>query len=64
VSQRLTDIHESLDESSQLVGLDGFALELIHLDSLPPMSTSVPRPLNMFGFTHVSVRVDDVDAVA
>jgi catechol 2,3-dioxygenase-like lactoylglutathione lyase family enzyme len=49
---------------SQFVRRDAMAIELLHFTA--PGHVGVPdrRPMNELGLTHLSVRVDDVDAVA
>lgn len=43
---------------------DGFRLELLHYRNPGVAATAVPRPMNVPGLTHLSFRVDDVDATA
>jgi catechol 2,3-dioxygenase-like lactoylglutathione lyase family enzyme len=49
---------------SQFVRRDGVAIELLHFTSPDQIGEPVRRPMNQVGLTHLSVRVDDVDAVA
>jgi lactoylglutathione lyase len=49
---------------SQFIRGHGVAIELLHFTSPEPMGDPVRRPMNQLGLTHLSVRVDDVDAVA
>jgi lactoylglutathione lyase len=49
---------------SQFVRRQGVAIELLHYASPPPIGEPIRRPMNQLGLTHLSVRVDDVDAVA
>jgi lactoylglutathione lyase len=49
---------------SQFVRRDGISIELLHFSSPDPIGDPVRRPMNQIGLTHLSVRVDDVDAVA
>lgn len=43
---------------------DGFRLELLGYPEPGTTGVAEPRPMNMLGFTHLSIRVDDVDALA
>ncbi len=49
---------------SRMVRRDGVTLELLAFDA--PGTTGDPcrRPMNRLGFTHLSLRVDDLEAVA
>jgi catechol 2,3-dioxygenase-like lactoylglutathione lyase family enzyme len=49
---------------SQFIRRDGLAIELLAFASPDPVGPSDRRPMNQLGLTHLSVRVDDVDAVA
>jgi catechol 2,3-dioxygenase-like lactoylglutathione lyase family enzyme len=49
---------------SQFVRGDSVAIELLQFSSPDPVGEPVRRPMNQLGLTHLSVRVDDVDAVA
>jgi lactoylglutathione lyase len=49
---------------SQFVRRDGVAIELLHFASPGAVGAPLRRPMNQLGLTHLSVRVDDVDAVA
>jgi len=72
----VAESHEVGDEFGRLMELDGVvlrsqfvrhgavALELLHFSSPPVSGEAVRRPINQLGLTHISVRVDDVDAVA
>ena len=42
---------------------DGFRLELLHYRSPGHRGPASPRPMNQLGLTHISLRVDDIDAV-
>jgi catechol 2,3-dioxygenase-like lactoylglutathione lyase family enzyme len=62
------------DETSRLLGLagveleavyltrDGVRLELLHYRSPGSEAQAGPRPMNLAGLTHLSLRVDDLDA--
>ena len=41
---------------------EGLRIELLHYDEPPAHSGPTPRPMNQLGFTHLSLRVDDLDA--
>ena len=49
---------------SRFVRRGGVSIELLHFDSPGHTGEPVRRPMNQLGLTHLSVRVDDVDAVA
>jgi len=49
---------------SQFIRRDGLAIELLAFASPAPMGGADRRPMNQLGLTHLSMRVDDVDAVA
>jgi catechol 2,3-dioxygenase-like lactoylglutathione lyase family enzyme len=49
---------------SRFVCRDGVSLELLHFESPGHRGEPVRRPMNQLGLTHLSVRVDDVDAVS
>jgi lactoylglutathione lyase len=42
---------------------DGLRIELLHYDEPPAHSGPTPRPMNQLGFTHLSLRVDDLDGL-
>ena len=42
---------------------DGFRLELLHYRSPGHRGPSAPRPMNQLGLTHLSLRVEDMEAV-
>lgn len=48
---------------SQFVRRDGMAIELLHYTSPEAIGEPDRRPMNQLGLTHLSLRVDDVDAV-
>jgi catechol 2,3-dioxygenase-like lactoylglutathione lyase family enzyme len=41
---------------------EGLRIELLHFEKPGHASGPAPRPLNQLGFTHLSLRVDDLDA--
>lgn len=49
---------------SQFIAHDGVTIELLHFATPAPIGEPVRRPVNKLGLTHLSIRVDDVDAVA
>jgi catechol 2,3-dioxygenase-like lactoylglutathione lyase family enzyme len=56
-----------LDEvtlTSQFLEKDGARLELLSFAVPEPVGDKVMRPINKLGLTHLSFRVDDVDAAA
>jgi len=55
---------EGVSLRSQFVRRDAMAIELLHFTSPGRIGAPDRRPMNQLGLTHVSVRVDDVDAVA
>jgi catechol 2,3-dioxygenase-like lactoylglutathione lyase family enzyme len=70
----LAETHEVGDEFGRLMELEGVALrsqfvrrggvaiELLHFASPPAMGPAERRPMNQLGLTHLSVRVEDIDA--
>ena len=49
---------------SQFVRRDALSIELLSFSSPHPVGEGVRRPMNQLGLTHLSIRVDDVAAVA
>lgn len=49
---------------SQFLRRDAVAIELLHFTTPDQIGEAVRRPMNQLGLTHLSLRVDDVDAVA
>jgi shikimate kinase/catechol 2,3-dioxygenase-like lactoylglutathione lyase family enzyme len=49
---------------SQFLRRDGVTVELLHFTTPPAGGDGARRPVNRLGFTHLSVRVADVDAAA
>jgi catechol 2,3-dioxygenase-like lactoylglutathione lyase family enzyme len=41
---------------------EGVRIELLHYDAPGAIGASEPRPMNQLGLTHLSLRVDDLDA--
>jgi glyoxylase I family protein len=42
---------------------EGLRIELLHYEQPGTVSGPTPRPMNQLGFTHLSLRVDDLDEV-
>jgi catechol 2,3-dioxygenase-like lactoylglutathione lyase family enzyme len=42
---------------------DGLTIELLHYASPGHLGDGTPRPMNALGFTHLSLQVDDLDAL-
>jgi lactoylglutathione lyase len=59
---RLMDL-DDVALRSQFIRRDGIAIELLHFTSPEATGDKARRPMNRLGLTHLSVRVDDVDAV-
>jgi lactoylglutathione lyase len=55
---------ENVAVRSQFLRRDGMSIELLHFGSPEASGDGGRRPMNRLGLTHLSVRVDDVDAVA
>jgi lactoylglutathione lyase len=55
---------DSVELTSQFLRRDGHALELLSFGHPEPGGARTRRPVNTFGLTHLSFRVDDVDEVA
>lgn len=49
---------------SHFVQRDGVSLELLHFEAPAPVGDPVRRPMHQLGFTHLSLRVTDLDATA
>jgi catechol 2,3-dioxygenase-like lactoylglutathione lyase family enzyme len=49
---------------SRMIRRDGVTLELLFFAEPGPTGEPVRRPMNQLGLTHLSLRVDDVEAVA
>ena len=43
---------------------DGVSIELLHFDSPGHTGEPVRRPMNQLGLTHLSLRVEDLEAVS
>ena len=55
---------EGVRLESRFLRHDGVTIELLHFDAPGHTGHATRRPMNELGLTHLSVRVDDVDAVA
>ncbi len=53
-----------VDLDSIFLRRDGFSIELLGFRSPKPHGDGKPRPMDQLGLTHLSLVVDDVDAVA
>jgi catechol 2,3-dioxygenase-like lactoylglutathione lyase family enzyme len=42
---------------------EGVRIELLHYDRPRPVTGPLPRPMNQLGLTHLSLRVEDMDAL-
>jgi len=60
---RLMELDDVVLES-RFVSRDGISVELLHFDSPGHCGDPVRRPMNQLGITHLSLRVEDLDAVA
>jgi lactoylglutathione lyase len=60
---RLMEI-EGVQVESRFLKRDGLAIELLHYREPGHTGSGERRPVNQLGFTHLCLRVDDVDAVA
>jgi glyoxylase I family protein len=70
----LHELEVSGEHASRLLQLDdvvlravylereGLRIELLHYEQPGHVAETTPRPLNRLGFTHFSLRVDDLDA--
>jgi catechol 2,3-dioxygenase-like lactoylglutathione lyase family enzyme len=55
---RLTDVHLH----AVYLERDGTRIELLHFRAPDPVGGDTPRAMNQLGLTHLSLRVDDLDA--
>jgi lactoylglutathione lyase len=55
---------DGVDLESRLLRRDGVTIELLAFSNPRPFGARERRPMNQFGLTHLSVRVEDVEAVA
>ncbi|MCF6391250.1 VOC family protein [Mycobacterium sp. MBM] len=74
--RRIGDMRVADDASARLLDVDGLVLDLVYLERdgfrlellgfTEPGSTGDPEPraMNTIGFTHLSFRVDDVEALS
>ncbi len=55
---------DGVELESRMVRRDGVTIELLAFEHPRPSGARRRRPMNQLGLTHLSLRVDDVDAVA
>ncbi len=55
---------EGVRLESQMVARDGVTIELLAFENPRPVGDGRRRLMNQLGLTHLSLRVDDIDAVA
>ena len=55
---------EGVELESRMLSRDGVTIELLGFVSPAPTGDGERRPVNRLGLTHLSLRVDDVEAVA
>jgi glyoxylase I family protein len=60
----LVGIEPELAFEVHIVVKDGFVIELIHFFRPDNVGSSTAKPMNQLGFTHLSFRVEDIDAMA
>lgn len=63
-TQQLVGIQGEMSGKSQFIKNGPVALELIQFFAPETLGSDTPRPMNQLGFTHLSLRVPDVDAAA
>lgn len=61
---KLMEVAGNIVLQSRFVSRDGVRIELLHFDQPGFQGPATRRPMNQLGLTHLSVRVQDVDAVA
>lgn len=60
---RLVEV-EGVALRSRFVRRDGVSIELLHFDAPGHVGKAERRPMNQLGLTHLSLRVDDLEATA
>jgi lactoylglutathione lyase len=55
---------EGVALESRMLARDGVTIELLGFSQPPPFGGRTRRPMNQIGLTHLSLRVDDIEAVA
>ena len=55
---------DGVELESRMVSRDGITVELLGFTAPPVTGPATRRPLNQLGLTHLSLRVDDVEAAA
>ena len=63
-SAKLMEVEGNIVLQSRFVTRDGVRIELLRFDEPGYQGPAARRPMNQLGLTHLSVRVQDVDAVA
>ncbi|MDB5394786.1 MAG: putative glyoxalase [Rhodospirillales bacterium] len=61
--RKLLELDAEIALETRFLARDGFYIELLHFRSPPHTGTGQRRPINLLGFTHMNLRVGDVDAV-
>jgi catechol 2,3-dioxygenase-like lactoylglutathione lyase family enzyme len=61
---RLMEVDGEIVLQSRFITRDGVRLELLRFDTPGFQGQAARRPMNQLGLTHLSVRVEDVDAMA
>jgi len=61
---KLMEVEGNIVLQSRFVTRDGVRIELLRFDEPGYQGPAARRPMNQLGLTHLSVRVQDVDAVA
>jgi catechol 2,3-dioxygenase-like lactoylglutathione lyase family enzyme len=60
----LMEVNGDIVLQSRFITRDGMRLELLRFDAPGFQGSAARRPMNQLGLTHLSVRVEDVDAMA
>jgi catechol 2,3-dioxygenase-like lactoylglutathione lyase family enzyme len=55
---------EGVELESRMLSRDGATIELLRFARPQPVGSAERRPMNQLGLTHLSLQVDDIDAVA
>ena len=61
--RRLLELHGEISLETRFLYRDGFYIELLYFHSPGQIGPNTRRPMNQLGFTHMNLRVSDVDAV-
>ena len=54
---------ENVDFRALYLEREGVRIELLHYEKPGHTSDEIPRPMNQLGLTHLSLRVEDLDAL-